>query len=155
MAGPAVKIEPLVTPPAQGTAPVPGVDDFVAIAPLGEGTTVGEPPIAPTLIASVNAAAAVRRVVVASGAVCTMPLPTTQRPRMRVMWTKLTQAQRDAMLLWFRSEVQQGVNAFSLRVDGSDQNALTKVRQVGPVSLRESARGVHDGLEVDVEVVWG
>jgi hypothetical protein len=164
--GPLVGLLPFAQPPAAVAAPVPGIDGFVPLVPLFEGLSVGEPPIPPLFVREVQAGGAggsagtgsgsggVRWLRCVSGQVATMPLPAVSRPRMRVSWGNLPQAERDAMLLWVRSVTQQGLAPFTLRPEGLGTEGTVVVRAVEPLAIGEQARGIFGTEGVLVETVY-
>lgn len=150
MAVPAVKFGSWATG-ADPVLPTAGVDGLAMLVPVAEPVSVGEPPVAPALTASM----AVDWPVVTKpvrGWDVTRAAETALRPRWRVFWPTLTKAERDLMLAWLLDDVGHGLLAWDLTVDGPEA-ATVKVRFVGPVSETTRGKGVWS-MGGEVEEVW-
>ncbi|MGH7132694.1 MAG: hypothetical protein ACREJO_12180 [Phycisphaerales bacterium] len=163
MSAPAVKLR-LFKAPAQATGPSVGADDFVAMVPLVEVLSAGDPPVAPTLVQRLTPGVWSRRVVRSSaGYTHTAALDRAGRSRWVVGWPTLTRGERDALVAFFRDEVVVGEGGgqfgFTIEPDGPGNGTLV-VRPIGPVAHRwvagngGGAREVHaiEGVECE-EVV--
>lgn len=97
------------------------------LLPADEPVSVGEPPVAPTLVSVLRVGLPRRSVRCASGWRITAPLDLVARPRMTVTWDGVTKADRDAVLAFLRDEVGHRAGAFGVRLDGP-ASELTTVR---------------------------
>lgn len=128
-----------ITPGEGGTYPLVGA----------EPASVGAPPIAPSLMESLSVGQASRVVKSRSGHFCTSAAETARRPRARVVWIGLTQAQRESLLAWIRETLRGPLNAFAVEPDGPGTGTV-RVRMVGnPVDTWVNRRGWS--IEAQVE----
>lgn len=153
---PAISLRDWRTGPNTVT-PVDGSGGFHPLVPIDEPASVGAPPSVPDLVESVTWPWPTRRKASRSGEVRTGPADNAARLTMPLRWTGLTKLERDALLAWFRDEVQWTVKAFDVEPDGPGTGTLT-VRATGnPVDTYEGHGHDHAGVyrvEVVVEEVW-
>lgn len=131
-----------------GTDSVTLDSDQLALVPVAEAISVGEPPVTPTSVGPLTVGRPVRSSRSVSGVAVTAPLDVAPRPRFGVRWGGIDKTERDALLAFLRDDAQDGAFGFDLRPDGSGSDVMS-VRALAPARDGEDGEGSYT---VDLEV---
>ena len=138
MPAPAIPFSPMrsapqTVEPSVGT----GAGQLIPLVPLSEPIAAAAPPVKPNFIQVIDPGwAEPRRVTSVSGHVKTSAVLGEPRPRVRVEWTGLSFAERQAMWEWIY-DADVGLaggtfRAFVVELDGVDGGGEAKVRMLAP-----------------------
>jgi hypothetical protein len=154
--------DPNLNNPSPPPPPPPGETDpwenTLTPVPIDEPLSAGAPPVAPDLVRRITlpqdgvAGGRVR-----SGELITWATATGSRPRYRVVWTHLTQSQRDLLQAFIVQDLEGRRYAMDVQIDGLVYGGVgvAPLRPLEPV--REEFRGVRrrpGGAAGDFEGVY-
>lgn len=113
-----------------------------ALVPFIEPGSVGELPVAPTLIQTLATTHQVRTTISHAGRVRTAVLAARPRATFEIEWAAIPKADRDALWSFILDSAEGTTRAFSLRVDGPDADPITAILTADPTE-QEIDRGIY------------
>ncbi|GMV26935.1 MAG: hypothetical protein AMXMBFR58_29660 [Phycisphaerae bacterium] len=141
----------LTVGPQTVSVPSPGTGGWYPLTPTIEPSSVGAPPLAPSLVRGVSRQIESRILRSRSNHVATSALETAARPTFELVWGAVSTAERDQLVTFLESTAGNGLSAFDVRLDGPG-SSVTKVRALS-YATTQLPKGTHD-VTARVEEVY-
>jgi|GEM_PF-3620800 len=141
-------------PLAPGADPTdhPGVGGGLGLlAPLGEPTVRGEPPVAPDVLPAAETAFPVAARRAACGRERALPRAPRGRPRFTARWTGLDESEESSLRAFLVATCGNGLDGFTLRPDGEGSTPIA-VRARAAYAASRLPGGVF-AVELPVEAL--